>query len=79
MGRDISTFQLFQMFPVSIHAPRVGRDTAIGFEFIDGLVSIHAPRVGRDARDRPGRDPPRRVSIHAPRVGRDCGAPEGPF
>ena len=33
---------------VSIHAPRVGRDT--GFQFLQAVsgVSIHAPRVGRD-------------------------------
>ena len=33
---------------VSIHAPRVGRDTARHYVDNFGVVSIHAPRVGRD-------------------------------
>ena len=34
--------------PVSIHAPRVGRDNYGSFKSLQGYVSIHAPRVGRD-------------------------------
>ena len=34
---------------VSIHAPRVGRDTAFRVLCVRTTVSIHAPRAGRDA------------------------------
>ena len=34
--------------PVSIHAPRMGRDGRVGLTRLQRLVSIHAPRVGRD-------------------------------
>ena len=34
--------------PVSIHAPRVGRDSGRRPLLTDKTVSIHAPRVGRD-------------------------------
>ena len=57
--------------PVSIHAPRAGRDSAgVAAPGSHSLVSIHAPRAGRDIR----RLAPmcgRSVSIHAPRAGRD--------
>ena len=33
---------------VSIHAPRVGCDSALGYQEIEERVSIHAPRVGCD-------------------------------
>ena len=33
---------------VSIHAPRVGCDSALGYQEIESRVSIHAPRVGCD-------------------------------
>ena len=33
---------------VSIHAPRAGRDVALGREILQDGVSIHAPRAGRD-------------------------------
>ena len=56
--------------PVSIHAPRAGRDTSLWRLPPFTLVSIHAPRAGRDL--------PLLfvflhllVSIHAPRAGRD--------
>ncbi len=35
---------------VSIHAPRVGRDSRHGDNSLSARVSIHAPRVGRDGR-----------------------------
>ncbi len=34
--------------PVSIHAPRAGRDRRIGRNIDRNAVSIHAPRAGRD-------------------------------
>jgi len=56
--------------PVSIHAPRAGRDRDHCFPGVPQEVSIHAPRAGRDRAQ--GRDNLRqRVSIHAPRAGRD--------
>ena len=57
--------------PISIHAPRVGRDPDRDHQHHHpGGISIHAPRVGRD---QPLRDPVvvGGISIHAPRVGRD--------
>ena len=36
--------------PVSIHAPREGRDVAVAVVRMFRMVSIHAPREGRDAR-----------------------------
>ena len=56
--------------PVSIHAPRVGRDHAFFRYRVVSEVSIHAPRVGRD-KGQTEEGGVRRVSIHAPRVGRD--------
>ena len=56
--------------PISIHAPRVGRDRARRRCDHAADISIHAPRVGRDVIDnrcRTAED----ISIHAPRVGRD--------
>ena len=57
--------------PISIHAPRAGRDIylvpQVGVLFV---ISIHAPRAGRDCglRIKPrGKG----ISIHAPRAGRD--------
>ena len=35
---------------ISIHAPRVGRDTLDTKLIEQSLISIHAPRVGRDGR-----------------------------
>ncbi len=56
--------------PVSIHAPRVGRDSRVSLVEPEHPVSIHAPRVGRDGGGEGGLvGAP--VSIHAPRVGRD--------
>ena len=55
--------------PISIHAPRVGRDEEGTAVFRHGGISIHAPRVGRD-RSRPRRPaPPRYFNPRAP-----CGA-----
>ncbi len=56
---------------ISIHAPRVGRDSSSLPNLTKVFsISIHAPRVGRD----PGAVIVRvasNISIHAPRVGRD--------
>ncbi len=55
---------------ISIHAPRVGSDKALGLHG-DGLhISIHAPRVGSDHLYAAHR-PEAAISIHAPRVGSD--------
>ena len=66
---DIKCARLM-VLPISIHAPRVGRDhyCATAREYY--AISIHAPRVGRD---HGGSCTQRKVwiSIHAPRVGRD--------
>ena len=57
--------------PISIHAPRAGRDKLRGQNRQLILISIHAPRAGRDAdRSAPCRFYPE-ISIHAPRAGRD--------
>ena len=67
---DIKCARLM-VLPISIHAPRVGRDhyCATAREYY--AISIHAPRVGRDWRKSRCRMP-RPISIHAPRVGRDA-------
>ena len=60
---------------ISIHAPRVGRDYAIGgIVNYSYTISIHAPRVGRDQLVG-GVETLFKISIHAPRVGRDFDAP----
>ena len=55
---------------ISIHSPRMGRDSAaVACRLLD-KISIHSPRMGRDLVDGavvpiPG------ISIHSPRMGRD--------
>ena len=56
--------------PISIHAPRVGRDAALCDISRAAAISIHAPRVGRDNGKRLVCNVCH-ISIHAPRVGRD--------
>ena len=56
---------------VSIHAPRVGSDSACIFASSHFIVSIHAPRVGSDPQGAQGVTGNYYVSIHAPRVGSD--------
>ena len=56
---------------ISIHAPRVGSDSAPMPNILQATISIHAPRVGIDS-PVPGiitGSPV--ISIHAPRVGSD--------
>ena len=60
--------------PVSIHAPRAGRDATVRGHAARWNVSIHAPRAGRDVSQR-SQGRLRRVSIHAPRAGRDSNTP----
>ena len=48
MGRDLDLFQPQRNTDVSIHAPRVGRDSRPSPQRQSYRVSIHAPRVGRD-------------------------------
>jgi len=58
--------------PVSIHAPREGRDAyAIAQQKGCIRVSIHAPREGRDHTRDACPNKILHVSIHAPREGRD--------
>ena len=56
---------------ISIHAPRVGRDTDEAGLVSGQVISIHAPRVGRDLPVFPPLFAGGVISIHAPRVGRD--------
>ena len=56
--------------PISIHAPRVGRDAEHAQLCLLAGISIHAPRVGRDDH-KLHRRRRKEISIHAPRVGRD--------
>ena len=56
--------------PISIHPPRVGRDSQHWPGSRPGCISIHPPRVGRDLLDE-GARLGRTISIHPPRVGRD--------
>ena len=57
-------------YPVSIHAPRAGRDYKPNHDQHHQQVSIHAPRAGRD--DKAAKIVKQaEVSIHAPRAGRD--------
>ena len=58
--------------PISIHAPRVGRDRRVlAHEHHHSAISIHAPRVGRDPEAKENLVAAINISIHAPRVGRD--------
>ena len=57
---------------ISIHAPRVGRDSSSLPNLTKVFsISIHAPRVGRDFLEIHKLDGTLNISIHAPRVGRD--------
>ena len=53
MGRDLDLMSVQIGLPISIHAPRVGRDGKRGEAGRSGAISIHAPRVGRDAQTHP--------------------------
>ena len=53
MGRDV--FALIfshKLLVISIHAPRVGRDSPRADILYPHIISIHAPRVGRDGQER---------------------------
>ena len=56
---------------ISIHAPRVGSDHEIPWQYASCNISIHAPRVGSDHRCGSQCPHPIEISIHAPRVGSD--------
>ena len=68
--RPIQPYLVDKSKYVSIHAPRVGCDTAPTPEATTVSVSIHAPRVGCDLNGHTALLH-RLVSIHAPRVGCD--------
>ena len=55
--------------PISIHAPRAGRDFALEVQHSFGIISIHAPRAGRDRRRRRAGSGSRHFNPRAP-----CGA-----
>ena len=42
----------FSVIMISIHTPRVGRDTDYFIVFNNFYISIHTPRVGRDLKRR---------------------------
>ena len=64
--------------PISIHAPRVGRDRGFTLPAESVKISIHAPRVGRDVYVNYTKTIGK-ISIHAPRVGRDHRAATSAF
>ena len=56
---------------ISIHSPRMGRDSwplPLNFSL---FISIHSPRMGRDPVDALGQPVGGGMSIHSPRMGRD--------
>ena len=57
-------------FTISIHAPRVGSDSAVRVRPRKPKISIHAPRVGSDGGVTYAQSS-FFISIHAPRVGSD--------
>ena len=61
---------LFSRAPISIHAPREGRDRHRRKGLLVAVISIHAPREGRDCYTVLA-IVFRVISIHAPREGRD--------
>ena len=70
-GRHRKRYDL-QHHSISIHPPRVGRDSSAPCYNKHGpLISIHPPRVGRDKIFGQGGQG-FRISIHPPRVGRDA-------
>ena len=59
------------IYDISIHSPRMGRDTSRRWTHAGECISIHSPRMGRDTifliylwTNM--------ISIHSPRMGRDC-------
>ena len=58
------------MTEISIHSPRMGRDTATDAAAAELTISIHSPRMGRDELDGPSPEDIA-ISIHSPRMGRD--------
>ena len=47
-GATYLRYQFIQLYRVSIHAPRAGRDHLVKDNHARNAVSIHAPRAGRD-------------------------------
>ena len=63
----------FEVFYISIHAPRAGSDERLALRnSVVIAISIHAPRAGSDVVP-PPLDVLRDISIHAPRAGSDYG------
>ncbi len=71
-GATIRGLQHFIPLEISIHAPRMGSDAAVGSVCPGFLgISIHAPRMGSDGRTRRPHPRNQLISIHAPRMGSD--------
>ena len=59
--------------PISIHSPRMGRDSITqNYMLEDGAISIHSPRMGRDGGGSASGKFWSNISIHSPRMGRDA-------
>ena len=72
MGSDVGVPILIGRRNISIHAPRVGSDGALGcIVVVILIISIHAPRVGSDLPIVGHNVLYDIISIHAPRVGSD--------
>ena len=52
-GATGSRWACSSSLPISIHAPREGRDELLAGAVVAGDISIHAPREGRDGRTPP--------------------------
>ncbi len=59
------------VYYISIHSPRMGRDSNLCNLTKNVHISIHSPRMGRDVGGLGSGDTPCRISIHSPRMGRD--------
>ena len=46
---------MMRIICISIHSPRMGRDSNTGQPVVQLSISIHSPRMGRDARQRAAR------------------------
>ena len=69
-GATYASGSVRNIYLISIHAPRMGRDKVYYCHPYSAYISIHAPRMGRDGvgfTDNMGGV----ISIHAPRMGRD--------
>ena len=47
-GETVALVFLLAHIAISIHSPRMGRDSRGGEDMMEELISIHSPRMGRD-------------------------------